>query len=1361
MSISDDLLNYKPTSLENPLVEQAEQAITEGRQKFAQDALGAVKDWYTGAVQGAEEVGRSLSALAAVSPERVSDLGVDTSEPTEKDKAELARYEQATKNVRNETLQPLAAATALTGNVYGFLAVAPFVAEHVIDTVNKKGAEGVGDVVTDLVPIYGSYKMIQNPDFQAFAKEHPARAVGLLLANEAPNVLPAKEAFSLAWKLSKNVGEKLKNTKLNIVDDTTIKEMSEYKTKMSKEASSVLDRSEKENYTDGITEDLLNYTEKEKRRVEGEQERASLNKDTNNDDVILKEVRVQKEREKEADNFFFKSPYTGKEVKAAPSNLTTNDITINDIWKAANDITTARPGRLAYGVGKSTLGYFEIKPKGIRTRNIMDFDVLSHEIGHHLDKIMKITGADRELVHYAETKWGGAYPPKQRRAEGIADFTAYYVYNPEVAKTYFPEYYEKFVNALASHPEINKKLDTLANLVRRFFELTPQGKIKATTKYKPERVPWKDRVSDVGTDLYSAFVDSTYKARKTLKDAIGNVDQRIDPTLTAGDIKGQIPGRYSLLTGQAGVSTKAVINYLNKTYNISKEPLREVTLKDVLNPIDSWAKRIEKRGDVKKTNKEWLKEADGVEPYEAFSNFLIAKRFLEVSKIGTKRIVDKLSKEAKTLETEMAAATSETIRATLFKKMLKIQERLAKIQSGKEQVIKTPLPLSDYETVVKEAPKAFNRAAEKLRDYNYNILRLAEEGGLIDKKTRNYFIKNQPDYIPLKRDFSIEQGFIDDEAVKIGKSSYSDLPQYWQKLSEEGSERMVLDPLSELDKATYRLFNMIEHNRVAVQLTDLAQLENVGSKVAIRVGGWSANPTKQIINVWKNGKREAWQITDKTLYDFISSHGSLSNALTLNLMVKLMRNSATLLRLTATSTPVYMLSNFIKDSLTAVLTSKTGLSLKDIGTQGFKLRKNDEVRAAFIGEGVHHSTLRRSEEEISKRLRGYAGDIKENPYERAKGRLKRSTQFYVDLLEAVEEAPRYAEFKKLYGVDTLTAGRNAKDITVNFSRSGSAGRIYNTVTPFFNAAIQGTDKIVRAFKEQPVKTSIRAIEAITLPSIALWYMNKDKEWYRDLPQQEQYRFWFVEVADGVVLRIPKPEMIGYAFGSVPEIILNRLNGDEKAMDNVAKLVGESAVPNLLPTAALVPIEWGFNYSLFRDKPIVPLNDQKKPKSEQYNIYTSEFSKGVGKLADVSPMKLDYAIKSQFADVGTLLLDMSDILLKDNQKPAKSVWETNRFRSSSFRGSRTSDVFYDNLSQLEGIEKSRTLTRKEATKLQGLRSANRSITKIRNRIKEVTNSKTLTGKEKRNLINTYNDRIKEVQKKAIDRYTGYKYIRNVN
>ena len=220
-------------------------------------------------------------------------------------------------------------------------------------------------------------------------------------------------------------------------------------------------------------------------------------------------------------------------------------------------------------------------------------------------------------------------------------------------------------------------------------------------------------------------------------------------------------------------------------------------------------------------------------------------------------------------------------------------------------------------------------------------------------------------------------------------------------------------------------------------------------------------------------------------------------------------------------------------------------------------------------------------------------------------------------------------------------------------------RAYNAITAFANAQVKGSEKILRAFKDHPKRTSLRAIGGITVPSVILWYVNKDDENYQELPNWRKVLFWnfIFHEKDGSlkrVLSLPKPFELGIVFGSLPEMSLNYVyKKDKTGLEEGFKTMFQAFFPGVLPTAVISPIENYANKSIFFDRPIVPRGKEDLLPEFQFGPRTTETVKILGKVVSkipgvskfASPGKLENVIRSWTGNLGYLSLQASDKILK--------------------------------------------------------------------------------------------------------------------
>lgn len=144
------------------------------------------------------------------------------------------------------------------------------------------------------------------------------------------------------------------------------------------------------------------------------------------------------------------------------------------------------------------------------------------------------------------------------------------------------------------------------------------------------------------------------------------------------------------------------------------------------------------------------------------------------------------------------------------------------------------------------------------------------------------------------------------------------------------------------------------------------------------------------------------------------------------------------------------------------------------------------------------------------RIRAAASDITRDPLLSGRNILKqvKKTQLglrpFKELGDAFENIPRIAAFqaamrKSGWVRDEATirnALNEAREATVNWSRKGAKGQQIESVLPYSNAAVQGTYRMAKFLKEQPV-SALGLMTAITGATIASYEQLKDDPDYKN------------------------------------------------------------------------------------------------------------------------------------------------------------------------------------------------------------------------------------------------------------------------
>jgi hypothetical protein len=170
----------------------------------------------------------------------------------------------------------------------------------------------------------------------------------------------------------------------------------------------------------------------------------------------------------------------------------------------------------------------------------------------------------------------------------------------------------------------------------------------------------------------------------------------------------------------------------------------------------------------------------------------------------------------------------------------------------------------------------------------------------------------------------------------------------------------------------------------------------------------------------------------------------------------------------------------------------------------------------------------------------------------------------------------------------------------------------------------------------------------------LFYLyNRNDEKYKELPRWQRDLFWCFRLPGSeTFIRIPKPFLYGSLFGSSVERLMEYFDTkDPKALDGLANTIISSATPvsvedplgGLLPTAIKPLIENISNWSFFRRRQVVSDSRKRLLPEEQYDRYTSETAKVIGKKIGYSPAKLENLLSGYFGGTGRYALEASDLI----------------------------------------------------------------------------------------------------------------------
>ena len=583
----------------------------------------------------------------------------------------------------------------------------------------------------------------------------------------------------------------------------------------------------------------------------------------------------------------------------------------------------------------------------------------------------------------------------------------------------------------------------------------------------------------------------------------------------------------------------------------------------------------------------------------------------------------------------------------------------------------------------------------QVRKYIDNMMQYRVDSGLMTKENADFLKEFYPNYVPTMRvqDKDAAGRGRDLNAVRIGKTVGR---------AQGGTERLV--PLHEaLGKQTMKVVREGSKNRFADRLLrdylrtgdtdavnryvkEASQYEHEFNPETLDDAAIERPSKDKIVTAYMDGK--LWEMTvDDTLFDAVkalSPDTAESNKLT-----RVARGTNNLFKSLVTGyNPTFLARNVIRDLQTAGLNTRDAAAFaRNYPRALAEIKNNGEYWQLYKALGGVYSSV----------FDYTTGTVKE-----PKGRMGKVMARVEALNMAAEQAPRLAEFMGVMqeaeaakqrgeAVSDLAAEADAlyaaADITVNFGRSGSLGKVLNAnYVPFLNPGVQGLDKLVRRVTETKgakewAKLAARAVALGIAPSLlnALLY-HDDDEWddLRDSDKDTNYMF---KLGNGYWLKIPKGRELSL-LGITADRVADAVRGEDVDILSTINTMGNQVAPAnpltsnifsaLIDSQLLNPDSpgrtwYGGDIESQRLRNYAP--------GERYDSSTDVFSKAVGKALGISPKKLNYVL-DQYSGV------LGDFLLPKLTPQAERGMFEKAFTVDAMSSNRVSGDFYDEANELK-------------------------------------------------------------------------------
>ena len=584
-----------------------------------------------------------------------------------------------------------------------------------------------------------------------------------------------------------------------------------------------------------------------------------------------------------------------------------------------------------------------------------------------------------------------------------------------------------------------------------------------------------------------------------------------------------------------------------------------------------------------------------------------------------------------------------------------------------------------------QAHPEFEEYRQQVRHYIDNLMQYRVDSGLMTQENADFLKRYYPNYVPTLRVTDGDAGAgRDRNAVRIGRTVGR---------AQGGTEQLV--PLHEaLGKQTMKAVREGSKNRFGQRMLD--DYVSAGDSPAVHryikdaqefdgsdfdpdtLNDVSSQPLAKdkTFTVFRDGK--LWELTvDDTLFDALKALSP--DAVESNALTKVIRASNNLFKSLVTGyNPTFLVRNTVRDLQTAGLYTRDGKAfLRNYPRALAQIKNNGEYWQMYKALGGSYSSVF-----------DYATGTVKEPAGRA-GKLVARLE---SLNMATEQAPRLAEFMSVLekgGVNSETladALYAAADVTVNFGRAGTLGKVLNAnYVPFLNPGIQGFDKMIRRVTETKggrewAKLVGRAAVLGIAPTLINSLLYHDDEEWDDLRDSDKDTNYMFKLKDGIWLKIPKGRELSL-LGITADRVSDAVQGQDVDLIATLNTMGNQVAPAnpltsniasaLVDSALLDPDSPGRTWY---GGDIENQRLQSYAPGQRYDSSTDVFSKAVGGALGISPKKLNYVLDQYSGVVG-------DFLLPILTPQAERGMFAKAFTTDAVTNNRVSGDFFDEADEL--------------------------------------------------------------------------------
>lgn len=574
----------------------------------------------------------------------------------------------------------------------------------------------------------------------------------------------------------------------------------------------------------------------------------------------------------------------------------------------------------------------------------------------------------------------------------------------------------------------------------------------------------------------------------------------------------------------------------------------------------------------------------------------------------------------------------------------------------------------------------FVKRFQSLNQHYKSLADVAHAAGIIDSDTLAHYAKND-NYVRLQRDMG------DLLPSTFGKGASYNLGSTTITKKFKGSKRSALPAGEVAASYTQQVYREAAKNITATHLMDNLTAHGLATKL----DNAAAARHENVVRLLRDGKQEYYKVSAP-----IKEAVNNINPYTMNVVMQILAAPGRVFRAGVTGlNPVFIARNLLKDQAGTAINSEHlmsthspknffgGLYGASKGVLGVNHEAEWQAFRAHYGDLTSYDLTRNA-----KSTKQLVNSIRGGNKVKIVQKLKSPIRTLEDVASVTEKSTRFQNFRGEYRVALKQglpsdqayqkAAIGAWQNSVDFARAGEWGRVLNQVLPYWNPATQGVRQMGRTFARQPIKSVFTgtAILGVPIATATAYNLSRPdlKAQYDQIPENEKDNNIVILNPDakGGYIKVPLPPGYKDAFMPIRRALeaFNHdkpVQGQQIAQDILQTVTGpvsiqtkDQVVGSFIPQAVKPFVQQEANKDFFTSKPIVQpyiqnatdINGQPIAESKKSYQNTSGTAQLVGKKLNLSPIRLEKAVKDVGGTVGQNVLNASDNVLAAKGKIPK-------------------------------------------------------------------------------------------------------------